>query len=232
MPNKKQSARPAEAGWLLEVGVIGIDKTLKLVRLSQRPLLELEHLFRPCSGGGLSWSEKQALPWRFVERAPFESDSEMEDEWEHLRMDLEHDEEAKARKGGNRKALRKWAISAETAKRIKAEFVGYDRNKYLRMKAESRILADALLVISGELRKIPAKYPKEIEERLSEKDRAKVALIVRESFAIHEKRKACAERLLKRAEAELSAHDERRRYLVYELELWRERAKKWGKVKR
>lgn len=235
MPRRKETARPAEAGWLLEVGVIGIDKTLKLIQLSQRPLLELEHLFRPWSGEGLSWSEKQSLPWRFIERAPFESDSEFEDEFDHLGMDLEHDEGVKAGKGGDRKALHKWRISAETAKRIKAEFVGYDRNKYLRIKAECRILADALFVISGELRKVPARYPKEIEERLSENDRAKVAMIIRESLAIIEKRKIGAERLLQRAKVLLTEHDEKRKHLAFQVELWservKERAKKWGKVK-
>lgn len=232
MPNKKQSARPAESGWLLEVGVIGIDKTLKLIRLSRKTLLEIEHLFRPWSGEGLSWKEKQSLPWRFIERTPFEDDSEMEDEWEDLGMALEHDEGLKASKGGNRRALYKWRISAETAKRIKAEYVGYDRNKYLRMKAECRILADALFVISGELRKVPARYPKEIEERLSENDRAKVAMIIRESLAILEKRKIGAERLLQRAKVLLAEHEEKRRHLAFQVELWSERVKKCGKGKR
>ncbi len=212
--------------------MIGIDKTLKLIRLSQRPLLELEHLFRPWSGEGLSWTEKQSLPWRFIERAPFESDSEIEDEWEHLGMALEHDEELKAGKGGNRKALYKWRISAEIAKRIKAEFVGYDRNKYLRMKAECRILADALFVISGVLRKVPARYPKEIEERLSQDARGKVAMIIRESLAILDKRKEVAERLLKRSKVALAEHDEKRKHLAFDVELWSERLKKWGKGKR
>jgi hypothetical protein len=172
------------------------------------------------------------LPWRFIERAPFESDSEIEDEWEHLGMALEHDEELKAGKGGNRKALYKWRISSETAKRIKAEFVGYDRNKYLRMKAECRILADALFVISGVLRKVPARYPKEIEERLSQNDRAKVAMVIRESLAILDKRKEVAGRLLKRSKDALAEHDEKRRHLAFEVELWSERLKKWGKGKR
>lgn len=232
MPNKKQSARPAESGWLLEVGVIGIDKTLKLIRLSKRPLLEIEYLFRPWSGDGLSFADKKSLPWRFIESSPFESDSEIEDEWESLGMDLEHDEELKSRKGGSRKALHRWRISAETAKRIKAEFVGYDRNKYLRMRAECRILADALFVISGELPKVPAKYPKEIEQRLNRKDRDKVALIIRESLEILEKRKERLERLLKRAKAELAEHDEKRKHLAFLVELWGERVKKWGRSKR
>jgi hypothetical protein len=46
MPNKKQSARPAESGWLLEIGVLGIDKTLKLVLLLDQTLLGAEMLLR------------------------------------------------------------------------------------------------------------------------------------------------------------------------------------------
>lgn len=232
MPKRKETATPAESGWLLEVGVIGIDKTLKLIRLSERPLLEIEHLFRPWGGNGLSFADKKSLPWRFIERSPFESDSETEDEWEHLGMDLDHDEELKSRKGGSRKPLHRWRISAETAKRIKAEFVGYDRNKYLRLRAECRILADALFVISGVLTKVPTKYPKEIEQRLSRNDRDKVALIIRESLEILKKRKETSERLLKRAKANLAEHDENRKHLAFQVEIWRERVKKWGRGKR
>ena len=233
MPNKKQSARPAESKWLLESGVIGIDKTLKLIRLSQRPLLELEHLFRPWSGEGLSWTEKQSLPWRLIESYFHDQNGgEMEDEWEHLSTDLEHDEKLKASKGGSRKALHKWRISAETAKQIKAEFVGYDRNKYLRMKAQCRILGDAIFVISGVFSKVSARYPKEIEERLSHNDRAKVAMIIRESLTVLDKRKEVAGRLLKRAKDSLAEHDEKRKHFVFEVERWSERLKKWGKGKR
>ena len=127
MPNKKQSARPAESGWLLEVGVIGIDKTLKLIRLSKRPLLEIEYLFRPWSGDGLSFADKKSLPWRFIESSPFESDSEIEDEWESLGMDLEHDEELKSRKGGSRKALHK---SEALTSRLMGNSPGVLRDNY------------------------------------------------------------------------------------------------------
>ena len=232
MPNKKQSARPAESGWLLEVGVIGIDKTLKLIRLSGRPLLEVECLFRGWSGEGLSWEEKKSLPWSLIKTPPFESDTEAEDEWEGFGMDLDHDQELKTRKGGSRKALHRWRISAEMARRIKARFVGYDRNKYLRMKAECRILEDALSVISGQLRSLPAQYPTEIEEWLSDNDRAKVAMVVRESLAILDRRREVAIRLLKKSKDALADHDEKRKHLAFLVELWGERVKKWGKGKR
>ena len=59
MPNKKQSARPAESGWLLEVGVIGIDKTLTLVRLLDETLLGAEMLLRNEGSLGVN---KSSLP--------------------------------------------------------------------------------------------------------------------------------------------------------------------------
>jgi hypothetical protein len=59
MPNKKQSARPADSGWLLEVGVIGIDKTLKLVRLLDETLLGAEMLLRNEGALGVN---KRSLP--------------------------------------------------------------------------------------------------------------------------------------------------------------------------
>jgi hypothetical protein len=59
MPNKKQSARPAESGWLLEVGVIGIDKALKLVRLLDATLLGAEMLLRNEGAPGV---DKSSLP--------------------------------------------------------------------------------------------------------------------------------------------------------------------------
>lgn len=144
----------------------------------------------------------------------------MEDEWEDLRMGLDHDQELKSRKGGARKALHSWRISAETAKRIKAEFTGYDRNKYLRMRAECRILADALLVIGGRLRKIPARYPQDIEKRLSRKDRDKVEIIIRESLAILERRLTSAERLWEQAKQRLAKHDEQRKHFAFQVALW------------
>jgi hypothetical protein len=59
MPNKKQSARPAESGWLLEVGVIGIAKTLTLVRLLDETLLGAEMLLRNEGAEGV---DKRTLP--------------------------------------------------------------------------------------------------------------------------------------------------------------------------
>jgi hypothetical protein len=59
MPNKKQSARPAGSGWLLEIGVLGVDKTLKLVRLLDETLLGAEMLLRNEGAEGV---DKRSLP--------------------------------------------------------------------------------------------------------------------------------------------------------------------------
>jgi len=70
MPNKKQLAVPAEAGWLLEVGWIGIDKTLKLLKLTDRPLLELEQVLRHSSR--LKRSDRLKMPWLEIPKATWE----------------------------------------------------------------------------------------------------------------------------------------------------------------
>jgi hypothetical protein len=57
-------------------------------------------------------------------------------------------------------------------------------------------------------------------------------MIIRESLAILDKRKEVAGRLLKRSKDALAEHDEKRRHLAFEVELWSERLKKWGKGKR
>ena len=54
MPNKKQSARPAESGWLLEVGVLGVAKSLLWMEKTGRSLLEIEHVLRSWRINGLS----------------------------------------------------------------------------------------------------------------------------------------------------------------------------------
>lgn len=72
MPNKKQSASPADSEWLLEVGVIGIVKTLELLELTGWSLLEVEQVLRPCCRGGFKASEKAKLPWLKIPPAPWD----------------------------------------------------------------------------------------------------------------------------------------------------------------
>ena len=61
MPNKKQSARPAEAGWLLEIGVLGVAKSLLWMEKTGRSLLEIEHVLRGWSVAGLSRKDYQLI---------------------------------------------------------------------------------------------------------------------------------------------------------------------------
>ncbi|MCX6889892.1 MAG: hypothetical protein NTU71_10860, partial [Verrucomicrobia bacterium] len=61
MPNKKQSARPAESGWLLEVGVLGVAKSLLWMEKTGRSLLEIEHVLRGWRVDGLSEKEHKIL---------------------------------------------------------------------------------------------------------------------------------------------------------------------------
>ena len=61
MPKKKQSARPAEAGWLLEIGVLGVAKSLLWMEKTGRSLLEIEHVLRGWSVAGLSRKDYQLI---------------------------------------------------------------------------------------------------------------------------------------------------------------------------
>ena len=209
--------------------MIGIDKALKIIRLTGRPLLEIEHLLRPWSNVGFSYADKMSLPWRVIGESPLGDVADHEDEWERLTMDFEHDEQTKRNKGGSRKALHEWRLGKPLADQIKAGFVGYEGKRKRRLIAECRILADALRVIGGRMQRVPANYPKEIEGILTRKDRAKVALVISESRAIPGKRKLILKGRLQRAKDALTEHDEKRKHLAFEVELWSERKKKWGK---
>lgn len=61
MPNKKQSARPAESGWLLEIGVLGVAKSLLWMEKTGRSLLEIEHVLRGWRVDGLSEKEHKLV---------------------------------------------------------------------------------------------------------------------------------------------------------------------------
>lgn len=61
MPKAKQSARPAESGWLLEVGVLGVAKSLLWMEKTGRSLLEVEHILRGRGVDGLSQKDRQMI---------------------------------------------------------------------------------------------------------------------------------------------------------------------------
>ena len=70
MPNKKQSARPAESGWLLEIGVLGVAKSLSWMEKTGLTLLEMEHLLRCWGVAGLSREHYRELVSKRMNVAP------------------------------------------------------------------------------------------------------------------------------------------------------------------
>lgn len=217
---------------------MGIDKTLKLIRESQRPLLEVEHLLRiwwfsrdDSEGSG---PDRGAIPYLEIEQSPFD-ESEMEDEWDiYLALDeiheaMETNAKKQRRKGGSRRPLGSWTLSPIDIEKITEGFRGYERNRFHRLRAECRILSDALKVISGRITKIPGKYPKDIESKLRVRDRSKVASIIEASLAISHLR-------IQKAEADLSKSRKKLIELSEDVEWHEERLarvkKKWGGVSR
>ena len=178
MPNKKQSARPAESGWLLEAGVIGIDKTLKLIKLSKWTLVELEILVRafslkPVLGETTDPKKKAGLPWFPIDgahRTEFEPDlisypiEGREDYQRCLELFfkcLVSEAESKRKLGrgptSDRQPLYRWLMNADTLDLIVKGPEGVEvRSKRLRkIKAYCLVLADAVKVIGGESRTLP-----------------------------------------------------------------------------
>ena len=68
----------SDSKWLLEVGVIGIDKTLKILKLHKISLLELEQILRQHNSVEVSYKEKAKLPWREIQTPDWEK------KWERL----------------------------------------------------------------------------------------------------------------------------------------------------
>jgi hypothetical protein len=68
MRKKKISKKnpSTNSGWLLEAGIIGIDKVLKILKIAKINLLELEQILRENCFDGVTFSEKKKLPWRKI----------------------------------------------------------------------------------------------------------------------------------------------------------------------
>lgn len=213
MPNKKQSARPVEAGWLLEVGVIGIDKTLKIIRRTNLTLLGVEWLFRGMKDyprfirgedpGVLLRQHKDLLPWRKIPQP-----SQREREWiPYAGLLLGFESRQKANKGSknklqprekpHRRPLMDWRLSKEDALLVCSPEVarlidptkagrGRDLKKRKRIKAVSEILMDAILVLSGKRPNLRSVYSDEAEKSLRSIAgcRLKVQKIITESRAL------------------------------------------------
>jgi hypothetical protein len=196
MPNKKQSARPAESGWLLEVGVIGIDKTLKLIKLSKWTLVELEILFRqhsikPVEGETTDPQKKAGLPWFPIDEAhrtefepdlilyPIEGREDYQRCLERFFKCLVSESESKRRKGrgptSDRQPLYRWLMNADTLNLIVKGPEGVEvRSKRLKkIKAYCLLLADAVKVIRGERSTMPTTYPESVKAGMGRKDFSK-----------------------------------------------------------
>jgi hypothetical protein len=235
MPNKKQSARPAESGWLLEVGVIGISKTLKLLKLYKWTLLELEQVLRPRCRKGVNLSDKTKLPWLKIPPAPWDVKTRWftdYDEQEERLSDVikKHDKVQKSHglsRGRDtfkdyRPSLEKWMIDANTLKLFRSGILENDteRKKLGRIKAHSLALSDALKEIAGKGRAKSTNYPNKLAE------------IIRLSKALLKRREEYLESELARAEGALREHDAKRDLLLLQVDIMRLRRKrggqKWG----
>jgi hypothetical protein len=192
MPNKKQSARPAESGWLLESGVIGIDKTLKLIKLSKWTLVELEILVRqlslkPVEGETTDPKKKAGLPWFPIDQEqgkfepdlisyPIEGREDYQRCFERFFKCLVSEAESKRKHGrgptSDRQPLYRWLMNADTLDLIVKGPEGIEvRNKRLnKIKAYCLVLADAVKVIRGEIRKMPTSYPESVKARMGRED--------------------------------------------------------------
>jgi hypothetical protein len=73
MPKKKKSTRPAESGWLLEIGVLGVAKSLLWMEKTGVSLLEIEHILRRWGVAGLSRKDYQLIvsKRRMIAREPW-----------------------------------------------------------------------------------------------------------------------------------------------------------------
>ena len=237
MATKKQSTRSEDSGWLLEIGVIGIDKTLKLVRLTHLSPLELETLLRPWSNEGLSLEEKMSnLPFREIPKWNSKEQGDITDAYHmDLMPGLDHDEELKNRKGGkeDRKALHKWRIDRKSYTIITDGNVGYQWKLFNRIKAESLILWDAIQVLRGERKSMPKSYPDKITQRFyDQKNQDKVRQIIQEYICFSKGAKLRIEQELKQAKDALRKHDKKRVDLLFQMALLSERLNKWGKQSR
>lgn len=237
MPNKSTGMIDGtDSGWLLEIGVIGIDKTLKIIRHSHFGPLELEVLLRTWSNTGLSVQEKMSnLPFREIPKSNLEEQGEISDAYDDFIPALDRDEELKKRKGGkeSRKPLHAWRLNLETYKIIKTGGVGYQWKLFNRIKAESLILWDAIQVLRGDRKSMPKSYRDKITQRFyDQKNQVKVDQIIHECLSFSKGNKLRIEKQLKGLKETLKNHDKKRLDLMFQMALLSDRLKKWGKQSR
>ena len=122
----------------------------------------------------------------------------------------------KGPKGEHRPSLSKWMMSAKTFKLFRSGPLDNDteRPKKDRIIAHSRALGDALKVISGKLRALPARYPKAIERHLEGGTRESLLEIVRHSVELPKLRRSRIALWINEREAELKAIEKKRKDLL------------------
>lgn len=255
MATKKQSTRSEDSGWLLEVGVIGIDKTLRIIQKCKKPLFEVEQLLRPWENvtygeNGredvkLTVEMKKTLPfWKKIREIVFSDDDEFYDLWEEFDEAMIIEAELKQRKGKKDGKLRRplidWRLDYKTFKLLEADGVGYNRNRFYRIKAESIILWDAIQFLNCERKSMPKSYPDEIiQKHFDKKNQEKVRQIIVESLHYSKNRKLRIEKQLQEAKESLKKHDdnrpvfikkydEKREDLLAQMALLNRELKKWG----
>ena len=163
MPNKKQSARPAESGWLMATALLSLPALRIGIERFGLTLSELEELCRHEAEFEMeSQGLKGALPWRRdvilcagIGKGP--DDKEDENEWyrlerlcERFTSEMEGEEKRRARKGkdgsGNpRKSYASWILPSEHLRVIFGRSESEYRWKLLKsLKSKSEILGSAL----------------------------------------------------------------------------------------
>ncbi len=203
MAIKKESKKSADAGWLLEVGVIGIDKTLLFVKRGRKTLLEIEQILRNYeSPDGVDVKKRKSIGfWFKIAELDYSDEDVFFEWWEEFDDLMAKDHREKRNKGKKDGKERKWLL--DNKMNLEAfnlimdgsqlnQYAGFNYNRFNRIKAESLILGDAIRVMNGELRSMPRSYPDKITQYFyGQKNRDKVAQIIRESFAITEAKNAC-----------------------------------------
>lgn len=216
MPKRKETATPAESGWLLEVGALGLDKTLKLMRRGPYTLLEVEWLLRGLKDypkilrkkevPALPSDLRKLLPWAVIPECPLSSLSAS-----CFGLLLSIEQEGVRRKGAKdrsrpsnspyRRSLFSWRFSIEDALLVAPPLVekkirevynpGHlDPGRGKRIKARSVILRDAIQVLAGRRSSLSSSYSAEIESALRKipRCREKVRTIIRESLENQKKK--------------------------------------------
>jgi hypothetical protein len=254
MPNKKQSARPAESGWLLEVGVMGINKTLQLLKkgFPKFELIQVERLLRNYNkvkrGSDLPYLIHTAIPPlesicvdvitddpRIPKQLTIPCDFDEFDEMVGL---IKKDERKKSVKGSgpygsSRAPLDRWMLDdATTALILDGPRGDSDKGRRLKIiKAHSLVLADIVDVISGRKKSLRKRYPKEIEKVIRGNARRDLEEILSISLLVPGARLELLRADVARIKHKIVLHDFAGRQLEAELFTAEMFMKKWEAVK-